>query len=182
MINEEIKDRQVRVIDSNGEQLGVMPIAEALALADQKQLDLVKIADKTEIPVCKLLDYDKHRYEQSKYEREMRKKQKVVILKEVQLSVTIEENDLLTKVKRAIKFLETGDKVKVVIRFRGRQIAHTDIATNLMRDFAKRASEVSTIQKEPLVEGRNMIMILAPKAEKQSFAERAENKRKEKAD
>ncbi|NMD38523.1 MAG: translation initiation factor IF-3 [Christensenellaceae bacterium] len=179
MINEEIKDRQVRVIDSNGEQLGVFPIAEALAIAEQKQLDLVKIADKTDPPVCKLLNYDKHRYEQSKFEREMRKKQKVVMLKEVQISVTIEENDLLTKVRRAIKFLENGDKVKVVIRFRGRQIVHADIATNLMKDFANRASDVSTIQREPLIEGRNMIMILAPKAEKQSFAEKAEVRRKE---
>ena len=122
MINEEIRDREVRLIDENGEQLGVMITRKALELAEEKGLDLVKISPNAKPPVCKLMDYDKHRYEQAKRERELRKNQRVVELKEVQLSATIEENDVLTKAKMARRFLEDGDKVKVSIRFRGRQI------------------------------------------------------------
>lgn len=166
LINEEIRDKEVRVISHTGEQLGILPISQALQIAEDNQLDLVKIAGNAVPPVCKLMDYDKHRYEQAKFEREMRKKQKVVSLKEIQLSVTIEENDLATKARKAIKFLESGDKVKVVIRFRGRQIAHSDIGMNLMMNFASRAEHVSTIQRQPSIEGRQMIMILAPKSEK----------------
>lgn len=172
MINDEIKDREVRVISADGAQLGVMTTREAMGIAESQGLDLVKIVPNSKPPVCKLLNYDRHRFEQSKREKEMRKNQRVVILKEVQLSVTIEENDLLTKARRAIKFLANGDKVKVAIRFRGRQIAHSEIGRQVMADFAKRCDEVSTIQRHPLLEGRNMIMILAPKAEKASFAER----------
>lgn len=124
MINEEIRDREVRLIDENGEQLGVMITRKALELAEEKGLDLVKISPNAKPPVCKLMDYDKHRYEQAKRERELRKNQRVVELKEVQLSATIEENDVLTKAKMARRFLEDGDKVKVSIRFRGRQITH----------------------------------------------------------
>ena len=124
MMNEEIRDREVRVIDQNGEQLGVLPIRRALELAEEAELDLVKIVPTAKPPVCKLMDYDKYRYEQAKKEREIRKNQKVVSIKEVQLSATIEENDIQTKAKAAVKFLQGGDKVKVSIRFRGRQITH----------------------------------------------------------
>ena len=127
MINEDIRDREVRLIDENGGQLGVMPTQQALALAEERGLDLAKIQPSAVPPVCKLLDYDKYRYEQSKRERENRKNQRVVDIKEVQLSATIEENDVNTKAKMAIKFLENGDKVKVSIRFRGRQITHSEI-------------------------------------------------------
>ena len=173
MINEEINDREVRLIGPEGEQLGVMSSRTALDKAEEAGLDLVKIVPGARPPVCKLMDYDKHRFEQSKREREMRKNQRIVELKEVQLSATIEENDVQTKLKNAIKFLEGGDKVKVTIRFRGRQIAHTSIGMQIMLDFAKRIEELGTIERRPLLEGRHMIMILAPKAEKKSFAERS---------
>jgi len=179
MINEEIRDREVRLIDNNGEQLGVMPTRKALDLAEEAGLDLVKIVPNAKPPVCKLMDYDKHRYEQSKRERELRKNQKVVALKEVQLSATIEENDVMTKAKNAIKFLQEGDKVKVSIRFRGRQITHADIGMKVMQDFIERTKDVSTVERRPLLDGRHMIMILAPKAEKQSFAERKAQKAKQ---
>ena len=178
MINEEIRDREVRVIGRDGQQLGVMTSQQAMALAEEAQLDLVKIVPNAQPPVCKLMDYDKHRFEQSKRERELRKNQRIVTLKEVQLSATIEENDVQTKFKNAVKFLEDGDKVKVSIRFRGRQIAHADIGMRIMQDFASRIEEYGTIERRPLLEGRHMIMILAPKAEKKSFAEKAQ-KRKE---
>ena len=179
MINEEIRDREVRLIDQNGEQLGVMMTRKAMELAEEAGFDLVKIVPNAKPPVCKLMDYDKHRYEQSKRERELRKNQKVVALKEVQLSATIEENDVMTKAKNAIKFLQEGDKVKVSIRFRGRQITHADIGMKVMQDFIERTKDVSTVERRPLLDGRHMIMILAPKAEKQSFAERKAQKAKQ---
>ena len=179
MINEEIRDREVRVIGADGTQLGVMATRAAIELAEQQGLDLVKIVPTAQPPVCKLMDYDKHRYEQSKRERELRKNQRIVTLKEVQLSATIEENDVQTKFKNAVKFLEDGDKVKVSIRFRGRQIAHSDIGLKIMQDFADRIEEFGTVERRPMLEGRHMIMILAPKAEKKSFAEKSQQ-RKEK--
>lgn len=172
MINEEIRDREVRVIDENGEQLGVMPTHKAIELAEERGLDLAKIQPTAKPPVCKLLDYDKYRYEQSRRERENRKNQRVVETKEVQLSATIDENDVLTKAKMATKFLQGGDKVKVSIRFRGRQITHSEIGLKVMQDFAERCKEVSVVERRPLMDGRNMIMILAPKAAKASFAEK----------
>ena len=172
MINEEIRDREVRLIDENGEQLGVMSTQQALQLAEERGLDLAKIQPSAVPPVCKLLDYDKYRYEQAKRERENRKNQRVVDIKEVQLSATIEENDVNTKAKMAIRFLENGDKVKVSIRFRGRQITHSEIGLNVMQDFAERCKDVSMVERRPLLDGRNMIMILAPKAIKASFAEK----------
>ena len=171
MINEEIRDREVRLIDENGEQLGVMSTQQALQLAEERGLDLAKIQPSAVPPVCKLLDYDKYRYEQAKRERENRKNQRVVDIKEVQLSATIEENDVNTKAKMAIRFLENGDKVKVSIRFRGRQITHSEIGLKVMQDFAERCKDVSMVERRPLLDGRNMIMILAPKAVKASFAE-----------
>ncbi len=172
MINEEIRDREVRVIDENGEQLGVMPTHRAIELAEERGLDLAKIQPTAKPPVCKLLDYDKYRYEQSRRERENRKNQRVVETKEVQLSATIEENDVLTKAKMATKFLQGGDKVKVSIRFRGRQITHSEIGLKVMQNFAERCKEVSVVERRPLMDGRYMIMILAPKAAKASFAEK----------
>lgn len=165
LINEEIRDREVRVISQTGEQLGILPLEQALEVAVSQELDLVMIASNSNPPVCKLMNYDKHRYEQAKFEREMRRKQKTVTLKEVQLSVTIEENDLAVKARRAQKFLEDGDKVKVAIRFRGRQIAHSNIGLEVMKDFAARVANISTIQRMPSMEGRQMIMILTPKSE-----------------
>ena len=172
MINEEIRDREVRLIDENGEQLGVMPTQKALELAEERGLDLAKIQPTAKPPVCKLMDYDKYRYEQSKRERENRKNQRVVAIKEVQLSATIEENDVLTKAKMATSFLQDGDKVKVSIRFRGRQITHSEIGMKVMQDFAQRCAEVSSVERRPMMDGRHMIMILAPKAAKASFAEK----------
>ena len=166
MINEEIRDREVRVVSTDGEQLGIMPIRAALELAEQHQLDLVKMVANARPPVCKLMDYDKYRYEQAKKQREIRKNQKVIVLKEVQLSATIEENDILVKAKNAIRFLEEGNKVKVSIRFRGRQITHTEIGFQVMQDFLKRVESLAVVERKPLVEGRHMIMILAPKENK----------------
>ena len=172
MINEEIRDREVRLIDENGEQLGVMPTQKAMELAAERGLDLAKIQPTAKPPVCKLMDYDKYRYEQSRRERENRKNQRVVAIKEVQLSATIEENDVLTKAKMATRFLQDGDKVKVSIRFRGRQITHSEIGMKVMQDFAQRCAEVSSVERRPMMDGRHMIMILAPKAAKASFAEK----------
>lgn len=172
MINEEIRDREVRVIDENGEQLGVMLTHKAIELAEERGLDLAKIQPTAKPPVCKLLDYDKYRYEQSRRERENRKNQRVVEIKEVQLSATIEENDILTKEKMAVRFLQGGDKVKVSIRFRGRQITHSEIGLKVMMNFAERCKEAGVVERRPLMDGRHMIMILAPKAAKASFAEK----------
>lgn len=166
MINEEIRDREVRVVDQNGEQLGVMSSRQALELAEERQLDLVKIAPTARPPVCKLMDYGKYRFEQSKREREIRKNQKVVTIKEVRLSATIEDHDIEVREKQAIKFLKDGDKVKATIRFRGRQIAHSEIGMEVMKDFAERIKDYGTITKKPSIEGRNMFMIIDPKDEK----------------
>ncbi len=163
MINEEIRDREVRVIDQNGEQLGIMSTAAALDLAEERQLDLVKIAPQAKPPVCKIMDYGKYRFEQSKREREMRKNQKVIVIKEVQLSATIEEHDIDVKFRAAEKFLKDGNKVKVSIRFRGRQIAHSEIGLEVMKDFAERCKDVAVMERKPIMEGRNMTMVLAPK-------------------
>ena len=163
MINEEIRDREVRVVDQNGEQLGVMPIRQALNLADEHQLDLVKIAPQAKPPVCKLMDYGKYRFEQSKREREIRKNQKVIEVKEVRLSATIEDHDVDVRVKNAVKFLKDGNKVKVTIRFRGRQITHSEIGREVMQDFAERIKDYGTVDKGPMIEGRNMSMFVSPK-------------------
>jgi translation initiation factor IF-3 len=166
MINEEIRDREVRVIDQNGEQLGIMLTRAALELAEEKQLDLVKIAPTAKPPVCKIMDYGKYRFEQSKREREIRKNQKVIDIKEVRLSATIEDHDVEVKFKAATKFLKDGDKVKVSIRFRGRQISHSEIGLDVMKDFAERLNDIAVVERRPLTEGRNMTMVLAPKESK----------------
>jgi len=181
MINEEIRDKEVRLIGAGGEQLGIMPVRAALDKAEAAGMDLVKIVPNAQPPVCKLMDYDKHRYEQSKRERELRKNQRIVTLKEVQLSATIEENDVQTKLKNAVKFLQDGDKVKVSIRFRGRQIAHADIGLKIMQDFAARIAEYGVVERKPMLEGRHMIMILASKAEKKSFAEKSQIRKEQRS-
>ena len=163
MINEEIRDREVRVVDQNGEQLGIMPTRQALERAEGLNLDLVKIVPKATPPVCKIMDYGKYRFEQSKKEREFRKNQKVINIKEVRLSATIEDHDVDVKVKNAIKFLKEGNKVKATIRFRGRQITHSEIGRKVMTDFAERIKDYGKIDKPPAIEGRNMSMIVSPK-------------------
>ena len=163
MINEQIRDAMVRVVDQDGSQLDVMPIEEALRLAEERELDLVKIAPQARPPVCKLMDYGKYRFEQNKKTREIRKNQKVITVKEVRLSATIEDHDIDVRVKNAIKFLQDGDKVKVSIRFRGRQITHSEIGREVMQDFAERIKEYAVVDRAPVVEGRNMTMMLSPK-------------------
>lgn len=180
-INEQIRDREVRVVGDDGSQLGIMSIQAALQLAEERRLDLVKIASNAQPPVCRLMDYDKHRFEQAKRDKEIRKNQKTITLKEVQLSATIEEHDVQVKTKNAIRFLSAGDKVKVSIRFRGRQITHSEIGLQVMNDFYERVKDIAVVERRPLLEGRHMIMILAPKTEKAMKAERAAAKKEEQA-
>lgn len=163
MINEQIRDREVRLIDEDGTQLGVMSAKDAQKLAREKNLDLVKIAPKANPPVCKIIDYGKFRYEQAKKEKEARKKQNIITLKEVRLSPNIEDHDIQTKMKQANKFLKSGDKVKVSVRFRGRELAHTIVGKDILLDFAKGLEEICEIEKQPKMEGRSMVMFLNPK-------------------
>ena len=163
MINEEIRDKEVRLIDEEGNQLGVVPVREALAMARERNLDLVKIAPQAKPPVCKILNYGKYRFEQIKREKEAKKKQKVIDIKEVLLSPNIEEHDLQTKLKNAVKFLKNGDKVKVSVRFRGRELSRTEIGREVLDDFTKGIAEVGDVEKPPKMEGRSMVMFLMPK-------------------
>ncbi len=165
-INEEIRDKEVRVIDSDGEQLGILTIEEALQLSIDKKLDLVNIAPQAKPPVCKIMDYGKYRYDLQKKEKDARKKQKVIELKEVRLSTFIEEHDLMVKANNASKFLREGDKVKVSLRFRGRERDHVDLGKKVMTRFAEAISETGTVERIPLLEGRSLIMIVAPKINK----------------
>lgn len=171
MINEEIRDREVRVVNQQGEQLGIMPTAQALKLAEEQQLDLVNIAPTARPPVCKLMDYGKYRFEMSKKEREIKKNQKIMETKEVRLSATIEDHDIDVRYRQAVKFLQDGNKLKVTIRFRGRQIAHSEIGNQVMQEFAERIKDYGTVERRPVVEGRNMTMMVAPRdAKKDSKA------------
>lgn len=163
MINEQIKDKEVRVIGDNGEQLGIMSAREAQALADDKSLDLVKISPTAKPPVCKIMDYSKFKFDKAKKEKEARKKQKVVSVKELRLSPNIDKHDVQVKVKKAIEFLKNGDKVKISIKFRGRELGHTDIANDIMADFAEKVSEYGIIEKAPKMEAKSMAMFLSPK-------------------
>ncbi|MGP1442151.1 MAG: translation initiation factor IF-3 [Anaerovoracaceae bacterium] len=163
-INEEIRDKEVRVIDSDGAQLGVMPTSEALELAAERKLDLVNVAPAAKPPVCKILDYGKYRYELHKKEKEARKKQKTVQVKEIRLSTFIEEHDLMVKANNAAKFLKDGDKVKVSLRFRGREKGYVSHGEGVMSKFAEVSAEFGVIEKKPQLEGRSLIMILAPKS------------------
>lgn len=163
LINEEIREKEVRLIDSNGEQLGIVATRKALELAEGKQLDLVLIAATAKPPVCRIMDYNKYIYEQSKREKEAKKNQKVINIKEIRFSPKIEEHDINIKAKNAEKFLKDGDKVKVTVRFRGRENDYTHRGNVLLDQFAELVSSVGDIEKAPKLEGRNMIMILKPK-------------------
>lgn len=162
-INEEIRDSQVRLIGDDGEQLGIVSSKEALDIAAGRDLDLVKIAPGSNPPVCKIMDYGKYRFEQSKREKEARKNQHIVEIKEIRMSPGIGENDFLVKLRNGQKFLQDGDRLKVTVRFRGREMAHTEIGTQLLRDFAARCSEIASLDKQPKLEGRNMSVFLSPK-------------------
>ncbi len=165
-INEEIHDKELRIIGSDGQQLCIMSAKEALNLAEQKNLDLVKIAPQSNPPVCKIMDYGKYRFEQAKREKEARKNQHVVYIKEVRLSLNIDTHDFNTKLNNALKFIKHGDKVKVSIRFRGREMGHPEIGLDTMKRFADACSETAVIEKPAKLEGRNMLMFLAPKTNK----------------
>ncbi len=165
-INEEIRDKELRVIGANGDQLGIMSSADALALAEEKELDLVKIAPNAVPPVCKIMDYGKFRFEQLKKEKEAKKNQRVVEVKEIRMSPSIDTNDLNTKVKNAMKFLNDGNRVKVTVRFRGREMAHTSLGEVLLKQFGESCAEVATVEKGAKLEGRNMSMFLSPKNSK----------------
>ncbi|MHB8961672.1 MAG: translation initiation factor IF-3 [Saccharofermentanales bacterium] len=163
MINDEIRFRSVRLIDSDGTMIGVVTLDEAKRKADEQQLDLVLISAVADNPVCKLMDYGKFMFEQSKREREAKKNQKVTEIKEVQLKISTEEHDFQFKTKNACRFLNDGDRVKVVIKFRGREMAYTSRGYDVMREFTSMCAEFGVVDKDPRLEGRNMVMYLAPK-------------------
>ena len=163
MINEQIRDREVRLIGADGEQLGIVSSREAQKIADEAGLDLVKIAPNAKPPVCKVIDYGKYRYEQARKEKDAKKKQKTVELKEIRLSPNIEANDLNTKMNAAKKFLAKGNKVKITLRFRGREMAHMNASKHIHDDIAENLSDVAVVEKAPKVEGRSIGMVLAEK-------------------
>ena len=162
-INEEILDKEVRLIGDQGEQLGIMSAQEALKIAVERELDLVKIAPGSNPPVCKVMDYGKFRFEQAKKEKEAKKNQRVIEIKEIRMSPGIGENDFNTKLKNGQKFLTDGDRVKVSVRFRGREMAHTEIGEQLLKDFAAKCADIANLDKNPKLEGRNISMFLSPK-------------------
>ena len=163
MINEQIRDKEVRLIGPDGAQLGIVSSREAFAKAQEAGLDLVKIAPQAKPPVCKIIDYGKYRYELSRKEKEAKKKQKTIEIKEVRLSPNIDVNDLNTKVGAARKFIEKGNKVKVTLRFRGREMAHMQSSKHILDDFAEQLKDVASVDKPPKIEGRNMTMFLTEK-------------------
>ena len=163
MINEQIRDREIRLIGEDGEQLGIMSAREAMKIAQEAELDLVKIAPAAKPPVCKIIDYGKYKYEQARKEKEAKKKQKTVEVKEVRLSPNIDTNDLNTKVNNAKKFITKGNKVKVTLRFRGREMAHVQQSKHILDDFAETLADVAVVEKPAKMEGRAMSMVLAEK-------------------
>ena len=163
MINEQIKDKEVRLIAENGDQLGVVPLKDAMAMAEEAGLDLVKIVPKAEPPVCKIIDYGKYKYEMIRKEKEARKKQKTVELKEIRMSPNIDSNDLNTKVSSARKFISKGDKVKVTLRFRGREMAHMHQSRHILDDFAAALEDIAIVEKTAKTEGRSIFIVLAEK-------------------
>ena len=165
-LNEDIRDSEIRLIGSTGEQLGIMSAAQAQRIADEQGLDLVKISPQATPPVCKLMDYGKFRFEQGKREKEAKKNQHVVEINEIRMSPGIDVGDFNTKLKNAQKFLADGNRVKVSVRFRGREMAHTDIGKDLLVRFAEQCAEVATLDKEPKLEGRSMSIFLSPKTGK----------------
>ena len=162
-INEEILDKEVRLIGDQGEQLGIMSAEEALKIAIERDMDLVKIAPGSNPPVCKVMDYGKFRFEQTKREKEAKKNQRVIEIKEIRMSPGIDTNDFNTKLKNAQKFLNDGDRVKVSVRFRGREMAHTSLGQELLLKFAAECGEIAVVEKAPKLEGRQMLLFLAPK-------------------
>jgi len=165
-INEEIRDKEVRVVDADGSQLGIMSARDAQRIAMEKNLDLVKIAPQAVPPVCRIMDYGKYRFEQAKREKEAKKNQKVIELKEIRLSLNIDTNDFNTKLNHAIKFLQSGNKVKVSVRFRGREMAHPELGTAVMTRFTESIAEYGTVDKPPKMEGRSMTMVVNAKPAK----------------
>ncbi|MBQ1334980.1 MAG: translation initiation factor IF-3 [Clostridia bacterium] len=163
MINDEITDKEIRLIDADGSQLGIMDIKKAMDITEEKNLDLVKIAPQANPPVCRIMDYGKYRFELSKKEKEQRKNQKVTEVKEIRLSLMIDVHDFNTKVKHALKFIQNGDKVKVSVRFRGREMQHQSQGVELLNRFAEAMSEVASVDKKPKLEGRSMVMFLTAK-------------------
>ncbi|QQY80822.1 translation initiation factor IF-3 [Keratinibaculum paraultunense] len=164
-INEEIREKEVRLIDVDGEQIGIVPTRKALEIAYNKKLDLVKVAPNAKPPVCRIMDYGKYKYEMAKKEKEAKKKQRVINIKEVRMTPNIEDHDLNVKARKAIGFLKDGDKVKVSVRFRGRELGHTDMGKEVLLKFAELTSDYGIIDKGPNMEGRNMIMYLVPKSD-----------------
>ena len=163
MINEQVRDREVRLISEKGEQLGIMSAKDAMKIAREAELDLVKIAPNAKPPVCKIIDYGKYRYELARKEKDARRKQKTIDVKEVRLSPNIDKNDLNTKINQARKFLTKGDKVKVTLRFRGRELAHVNSSKVILDEFAKQLEDVAVVDRKPKFEGRSMIMFLTEK-------------------
>lgn len=166
-INEDIRDKEVRLVSSDGRQLGIMSSRDALSVAAKAGLDLVKISPKANPPVCKVMDYGKYRFEQSKREKEAKKNQHIVEIKEIRMSPGIDVGDLNTKLRNAAKFLTAGNRVKVTVRFRGRQMAHTSIGEELLKRFAEGCTEFASMDRPPKLEGRNMTMLLSPKVAKE---------------
>ncbi|MBO5976087.1 MAG: translation initiation factor IF-3 [Oscillospiraceae bacterium] len=164
MINDEIDAPEVRLISDNGEQLGIMSAEAAQKIADENEMDLVLISPNAKPPVCKIMDYGKYRFEQAKREKEAKKNQRFIEVKEIRMSPGIGENEFNTKLRNGQKFLADGDRLKVTIRFRGREMAHTNIGEQLLKDFAAKCADVATMDKNPKLEGRNMSMFLSPKA------------------
>jgi len=162
-VNDEIRAREVRLIGVNGEQLGIKPLREALQMAADANLDLVNVAPTAKPPVCRIMDYGKYRYEMQKREKEARKNQKIVDVKEVRFSTNIDEHDFQTKLRNVIKFIKNGDKVKCSVRFRGREITHADIGQKVLERIAAEAGDICVVERKPKLEGRSMIMILSPK-------------------
>jgi translation initiation factor IF-3 len=162
-INEEIRDRELRIIDSNGDQMGIMTSRQAMELANERQLDLVKIAPQAKPPVCRIMDYGKFKFENSKKEKEARKNQKITLLKEIRFTPNIEEHDLHVKAKNALKFLEDGDKIKVTIRFRGREVDHASFGNQALNRFLEIIKDSCVVEKPARLEGKNMSMTVAPK-------------------
>nr|WP_245353156.1 translation initiation factor IF-3 [Clostridium punense] len=163
MMNEDIREKEIRVIGADGEQLGILPTKEALKMAEEKELDLVAISPSANPPVCKIMDFGKFIYEQQKKDKEAKKKQKVITIKEIRLSATIEEHDIEIKANNAKKFLVDGDKVKITVRFRGREIENSHVGRKILDHFVEKLGDVYIVEKPARQEGRNMIMILAPK-------------------
>ena len=163
LINDEIREKEVRLIDSDGSQLGILSLADAKAKAEGKGLDLVLIAPQAKPPACKIMDYGKYKFEQGKREKEQRKNQRIVNIKEVRITPSIDVHDFNTKVNQTVKFLKSGDKVKVTVRFRGRELHHTQLGQDLLVKFGEAVTEVGNVEKAPKLEGRNMTMVVVPK-------------------